>query len=187
MRHLLFVLALAGAFLIAHPAVGEILQTTDVVVGTNGTLQIAMPRNWTMVQTNLNFPGDPKTVELHSASNTIVIRLQIYSGAFKGTLIEPNEIKMNTIVSNDAMAYLPISVEKKIVLENLKGPAVTGSFVRFTDAGWTPVVKDEYRALTHGMFRCGQIWGTFDLLTNDKEGTFFNEGMDVIKSFRRKP
>jgi hypothetical protein len=64
---------------------------------------------------------------------------------------------------------------------------MAGAFVQFTDAGWTPVVKDEFHFLTTGMFRCEKIWGTFDLLTNDKEGTPFKQGMEVIKSFRREP
>lgn len=186
MRHLLFALALLGTFFLARPAAGDILKTNGVAVGKDGTLEIATPGDWMLVQTNLNSPGNPKTVELHSLSNTVVIRLQFYSAAFKGKLALPTDDKMDVIVSNTAVQYLPIAVEKTIVTEKLNGPAMTGAFVCLTDAGWTPVVKDEFHFLTTGMFRCEKIWGTFELLTNDK-GPSFKQGMDVIKSFQRKP
>jgi hypothetical protein len=83
--------------------------------------------------------------------------------------------------------YLPIAVEKTFSVEKLKGPGVTGSFVRLTDAGWAPVVKDEYHNLVTGMFRCENLWGTFDLVTNDKDGPLFKQGLKVMESLHRKP
>ena len=187
MRLFLFALALLGTFSLVRPAAGETLKTHDIPAGKDGTLEIATPADWTLVHTNLNIPGNLQTIELHSISNTVVIRLQLYSDAFKGALVEPSDAKMDAIVSNNAVQYLPISIEKTIAVEKLRGPAMTGAFVRLTDAGWTPVVKDEFHILTTGMFRCEKIWGTFSLLTNDKDGPSFNQGMEVIKSFRRKP
>jgi hypothetical protein len=37
------------------------------------------------------------------------------------------------------------------------------------------------------MFRCGNLWGNFDLLTNDKDGPTFKQGLTVLQSLHRKP
>jgi hypothetical protein len=185
MRQLLLVLVLLAAFSRARGAENQV--TNAVPLGKPGTLEMLAPNDWTLQRTNLNLPNSPVTMELHSLSNTTVIRLTIYWDGFKGNLIHPSDAKMDSIVSNNAIQYVDGTVEKKIVVEKLKGPAVTGSFVRFTDATWTPVVKNEYRAIATGMFRCENIWGSFDLLTGDKDGPLFKQAADVMKSFRRKP
>jgi hypothetical protein len=188
MRQLLFIAALLGTFSLARAAESAALTTNTAAAGKHGTLQIPTPQDWTLTRTNLNLPGNPPSLELHSLSNTIVVRLTIYWDGFKGKNLQPTEANMDTIVSNNAvLLYMPISVEQKFVLEKLRGPAVTGAFVRLTDAGWTPVLKNEYRNLSTGMFRCQNLWGTFDLLTNDKDGPQFKQGLSVIESLRRTP
>jgi hypothetical protein len=188
MRQVLFIAALLGAFSLAQAAESAALTTNALPVGEHGTLEIPTPEDWTLVHTNLNLPGGPPSLELHSLSNTIVVRLTIYWDGFKGNNLQPTEANMDTIVSNNAvLLYMPASVEQKFVLEKLHGPAVTGAFGRFTDARWTPVLKNEYRNLATGMFRCKNLWGTFDLLTNDKDGPQFEQGLSVIESLRRAP
>jgi len=185
MRQLLLVLILLGAFSRAQGAENQV--TNAIPLGKPGTLELLAPRDWSLQRTNLNLPDNPMTMELHSPGNTTVIRFTIYWDGFKGNLLQPSDTKMDSIVSNNAIQYVDSSIEKKIAVEPLKGPAMTGSFVRFTDAEWTPVVKNQYRALATGMFRCGNIWGTFDLLTGDKDGPLFKQALDVVKSFRREP
>jgi hypothetical protein len=188
MRQLLFIATLLTTFSLARAAESTALTTNSLALGTHGTLEIQPPQDWTMFHTNMNLPGNPPSLELHSPSNTVVVRLTIYWDGFRGNNLQPTEANMGTIVSNNAvLLYLPTSVEQKFVLEKLHGPAVSGAFTRFTDARWTPVLKNEYRNLATGMFRCKNIWGTFDLLTNDKDGPQFKQGLSVIESLRRTP
>jgi hypothetical protein len=188
MRQLLFVLALLCAVSPGRAADGRALVTNAITLGEHGTLEALTPPGWTLIHTNLNLPYNPPTVELHSVSNTMILRLTIYWDGFEKKINRPTDADMDKIVSNAVVAqYLPISVERTINLEKLKGPSVAGTFVRFTDAGWTPVVKDEYPNLTTGMFRCESLWGNFDLLTFDKDGPLFQQGLKVLKSLRRKP
>jgi hypothetical protein len=177
-----------GAFPLARAAESEALVTNNIVVGDHGTLEISSPADWTFIHTNLNLPGKSVSVELHSATNTAVIRLTIFWDGFGGPNVKPTEADMDKSINTIATRqYLPISVEKTVTLEKLHGPAVTGSFARFTDAGWTPVITDEYRNVANGMFRCGNLWGNFDILTNDKDGPNFKQGLKVVASLRRKP
>jgi hypothetical protein len=188
MRQLLLLAAMMGAFPLARAAEGDALATNSIVVADHGTLEISSPGDWTFIHTNLNLPGKPISVELHSASKTAVIRLTIFWDGFGGSKVKPTEADMEKSVSTlAARQYLPISVEKTVTLEKLHGPAVTGSFARFTDADWTIVMTDEYRNVAPGMFRSDNLWGNFDLLTNDKDGPSFKEGLEVLESLRRKP
>lgn len=188
MRKLLFVFALVGAFSLARGAESQPLATNDVAVGEHGTLEILTPKNWTLIHTNLNLPGNPQTVELHAPGDTPTIRLTIFWDGFGGKLVKPTQTEMEQSVSNNvAIHNLPISVEKTFQLETLRGASVTGCFVRLTDAGWTPVVKNEFPNIATGMFRSGNLWGNFDLLTFDKDGPQFKAGFKVLESLRRKP
>jgi len=187
MRQLLFVFALMSALSLARAAETLPLKTNSVVVEKHGTLEVLTPRDWTLIHTNVHLPGNPPSVEFHAPSNIIALRLTIYWDGFYGTN-NPTETGLSEIVSNTVIrTYQNIATEKTLTLEKLKGPDVIGSFARVTDSGWTPMVKDEYPNLATGMFRSGNLWGTFDLLCFDKDGPQFHQGLKIIESLHRIP
>jgi hypothetical protein len=186
MRQLLLLAALMTALPLARAAENEPLATNTIVVSDQGTLEILTPKNWTLIRTNLNLPG--VSAELHSAGNTTVIRLTIFWDGFGGKDLKPTETEMEKSINKGAtIQYLPNSVEKTVTLEKLQGPSVIGSFARFTDSHWNAMLVGAYRNVATGMFRSGNLWGDFDLLTNDKDGPNFNQGLKVMESIRRKP
>ena len=186
MRQLLLLAALMTALPLARAAENEALATNSIVVRDQGTLEILTPKNWTLIHTNLNQPG--VSAELHSAGNTTVIRFTIFWDGFGGKDVKPTEADMQKSINKGALIqYLPNSVEKTVTLEKLQGPAVTGSFARFTDSHWNAMLVGPYRNVATGMFRSGNLWGDFDLLTNDKDGPNFDQGLKVMQSIRRKP
>jgi len=188
MRKLLFVFALMGAFSLARAAESQPLATNNVAVGEHGTLEILTPKDWTLIHTNMNFPGNPVSVELHAPGDAPTIRLTIFWDGFGGKPVKPTEADMEQSVSNNVRIYsLPISKEKTFALEKIHGPGVAGCFARLTDAEWTPVVKGEFLNIATGMFRSENLWGNFDLLTFDKDGPQFKAGLKVLESLRRKP
>lgn len=188
MRQLLFVAALMSLISVGSAVEGIALKTNSVDVGIHGVMELTAPEGWAVVNTNLNFPGHPKTVEVHSPDGAIKIRITICWDGFPGPITNPTGTDMDKMISNVvARQYLPISVEKTIDLEKLNGPGVKGSFVRLTDAGWTPVVKEEHRNQGIGMFRCESLWGDFDLVCNDKDGPQFTSGLKILESLHRKP
>src|ERR1700744_4504487 len=184
MRKLLFAMALLLiAVFQTRAADSQAVNTNSVTVKGQGKLEILTPQGWTLVNTNLQLQDGAPTVELHSVSNKTVIRLTVYWDGFGEKLSKPTEANMEKIVSNVVVSqYLPISVEKKYAPEKLKGKTVSGVFARITDAGWTPMVKDEYQYMATGMFRCENFWGYFYLLSGDKNGEQFNDGMKVMQS-----
>ena len=192
MRQLLLVLALMSAFVFSTRAADDKdMATNSIVADEAGTLEIVAPKDWTFTHTNMQMTGNPPSMELHSPSNVIAIRITVYWDGFRGQVSKLDDQDFDKIVSNVVkQQYLPVSVEKKFVVEKLKGPGVSGSFARITDAKWSPVMKgaveNEFKNLATGMFRCGNLWGNFDLLTNDKDGPPFKQGLKVLESLHKK-
>src|SRR4051812_35423187 len=105
MRQLLFILALAGFCSLSRAADNQPLATNDVSLGMHGILEVQAPKNWTLTYTNLHLRGDPPSVELHSASNTVAIRLTIYWDNFPEVKIpKPTAADLEQIVTNTVVA-----------------------------------------------------------------------------------
>jgi hypothetical protein len=188
MRQLLFIAALLGVLGFTQATQAQLLKTNSMRLGPAGTLEAFTPPDWTLVQTNLGMPNFGPIFELHGPRDSITIRLYTCWDGFNGKSIKPNEADMGTIVSNIvATQYLPVAKEKTFDLEKLKGPGVNGVYARVTDSKWTILEKNSYPNIADGMFRCGNIWGNFDLLTPDKDGPLFKSGLRVMETLRRKP
>lgn len=187
MRQLLLAMTVwAGVILSVRAADSPALKTNSVAVGKSGVLKIAAPGDWTFIQTNA--PGAPAYAGLASPKRTIGIEMWIYWDGFGSTNSKPTQADFEEMVSNAcAKSYQPISVEGKTVLETLRGPAVSGTFARFTEAKWEPMLKGDYPNVASGMFRSGNLWGKFNLVTYDKDGPQFKQGLKVLESMRRQP
>lgn len=160
------------------------LTTNSITVDNKGTLQIAAPKDWRFEQTNI--PGGQPYAALHSPNNSIGLEISIYWDGFGKAESKPTEAQFEQIVSNTCVnGVLQDSVEKKVVLEKLQGPAVSGTFARFTDAHWAQPLKADYPNTATGMFRSGNLWGNFNLVTYDKDGPLFKQGLRVLQSMRR--
>ena len=188
LKQLMFIVALAAFFGFTGVIQAQPLKTNDLNLAKSGTLQVITPTNWTAKYVGMNQPDQEPMFDLRAPSNTLVIRLYVRWDGFGGKSARPDLAEMGTIVSNSVVTqYLTRTVEKTFDLEKLQGRAVTGIYARVTDAKWNPLEEDTYRNVCEGMFRSGNIWGNFNLLTNDKDGPGFKAGMKVLESLHRKP
>jgi hypothetical protein len=187
MRQLLLALALlAAATFSVLAAETPAVTTNSVTVDNQGVLQIAAPTDWTFEHTNT--PDSQPYAALQSSNNLIAIEIWILWDGFGKTNSRPTPADLAQIVSNSCVrGYAKVSIEKKVVLEKLQGPAVSGTFARFSEAQWVPMLKGDYPNVASGMFRCGNLWGRFELLSYDKDGPLFKQGLQVLESMRRKP
>lgn len=187
-KQLLFLLALATVFNFTPVAQAQFLKTNSLPLGKAGVLQFLTPPDWTSKYIGMNEPDHEPMFDLFAPSNSLTIRLYVRWDGLAGKFGHPSEAEMTAIVSNNIVTqYLPLAVEKTFDLEKLHGPAVTGVYARLTDSKWNPMVKDNYQYICEGMFRSGNIWGNFNLLTYDKNGSGFKAGMKVLESLRRAP
>lgn len=188
LKQLLLVTTLAAVFGFACTTKAQSLKTNDLRLAKTGTLQALTPPDWTAKFVGLNQPDQEPMFDLRAPSNSLVIRLYVRWDGFGGKSIRPDEAQMSTIVSNTvATRYTSTAVEKTFTLEKLRGPAVTGIYARVTDSKWEPMLKDSFPNTCEGMFRCGNIWGNFNLMTFDKDGPGFKAGLQVLESLRKKP
>ena len=187
MRQMLLALALFAAVISPVWAANTPpLTTHSVTVGEQGTLQIAVPQDWTFMQTNV--PGAAVYAMLRSPTNSIAFEMWVYWDGFARTNSKPTETDFAQIVSNTCLhGVFKASTETEIKLEKFQGPAVSGTFARFTEAHWVPMVQGDFPNIATGMFRSGNLWGNFNLLTYGKDGPQFKQGLEILKSIRRKP
>jgi hypothetical protein len=188
MRACLLLVALMSALTLARAADTPDLKTNVVDLGMAGRLEVPTPSDWSMIYTNLGLPDNPTTIEFQAPGKSILLRFYIRWDGFGGKSIKPTEAEMGKIITgNVTVQYLRTSAEKRVILENSKGSAVSLVYARITDADWSPIMKNEYPNITEGMFRCGNIWGNFNLFTFDKDGPHFKTGLKILQSMRREP
>jgi hypothetical protein len=187
MRQLLFSFAFLGIVVSSALATDKpALATNSIAVKGQGTLEVVAPADWKFAHTIMQ--GNLPYFALHSPSNQVAMEVTVYWDGFGKTNSKPTAADFERIVSNACVrSYERSSVEGKTVLEKLEGPAVTGTFARFTDATWVPMAKGDYPNVANGMFRSGNLWGKFNLLTYEKDGPGFKQGLQVLESLRRKP
>ena len=187
MRQLLLSLALLSAVIPSVLASDKPAMATNAVVAKGqGTLEIVTPADWKFQQTMSQ--GTLPYFALHSPSNSIAIEATVYWDGIGTNTSKPTEANFTQTLSNVCVReYQPASVEKETIIEKLQGPEVSGVFARFTDAHWVPMRKGDYPNITTGMFRAGNLWGKFTLLTYGKDGPDFEQGLQVLESMRRKP
>jgi hypothetical protein len=133
-------------------------------------------------------PDGPRTAELHSAGGEVSVQLTLFWDGFGPKQLKPDEEKLAEILRTAVEAqYVPASVEKKMVLEKLKGADASGIFARFTDAEWVgkKPPPGQFANVATGMVRCGDLWGNFTILTQGRDGPSFKQGLTVIESLRK--
>ena len=73
----------------------------------------------------------------------------------------------------------PQAVEKMIEVRELRGPVNLGYYFSATDRAPGP---GEYKYMTQGMTRVGDLLVTFTILTNDGQGDIVNDALTMLKS-----
>lgn len=82
-------------------------------------------------------------------------------------------------VKDVAVEFQPLSVEKEIKINEIKGRQGTGYYFKSTDRAPKP---DEFKYLTQGMIKVRDLIVTFSILTNDGQDAVRESALDVIKN-----
>ncbi|PYJ60817.1 MAG: hypothetical protein DME24_08225 [Verrucomicrobia bacterium] len=162
--------------------------TNSLPIPEHGALEIKAPKGWRFERKGAINPNGPRTAALSSTNGEISVQITVFRDGLGTKEPKPSEEKLMEIVRTAAESrFLAGSVEKKVVIEKLKGAEVSGCFARFTDADWVgkKVPPGEFSHVATGAVRCGDLWGAFTLLTNDKDGPQFKQAMAVIESLRK--
>ena len=188
MKQLLAILFTSFLAVAVHAEENQAFTTNSLPIPDHGTLKIKAPKGWDFVRKGAINPTGPRTAELTSASGDISVQLTMFWDGFNPSKPRLTDEELTDIVKIAAeKQYVPSSVEKKTTIEKLSGGKVSGSFARFTDAEWVgkKIPPGEFSNVASGAVRCGDLWGVFTILTNEKDGPKFKQGLAVIESLEK--
>jgi hypothetical protein len=89
--------------------------------------------------------------------------------------------KMRDLTHEAASKVKPKVVEKTIPIKELKGPAGSGYYFSVTDRA---PKKGEYKFMTQGMIRIGEVLTTFTIFTNEGRESVVPEVLAMLKDAR---
>ncbi len=187
---LLVLLGGRTAFGAATPSV----TTNSVLVQNHGTLSWVVLAGWEYTPPRADPSGAmPATFRLRSPAGQPSLIVTVFWDGFGPKKFSPSDKEMADLVKKNAEEkYAPSSVEKEVHLTPLAGARMRGNFISFTDSQFADkepkdIPAGEARNATIGMFRSGNLWGNFTMLTNAKEGEQFDQALAVVKSFSGIP
>jgi hypothetical protein len=97
----------------------------------------------------------------------------------KGSSPLPNTDQLKQKVRESAEQVRPQAVEKVIEVKDLKGSAAVGYYFTATDRAPKP---GEFKYMTQGMIRVGDLMVVFTVLTNDGQSKIIDEALAMMKS-----
>jgi hypothetical protein len=174
-RYLQLVFALLS---LTCAAIGEESETRSFSIPDHGSIQLEIPKSWqTTISEATNTaphtiafipPGIPKSE----------VRLSVIWPPTPDDKI-PDSEQIRKKVQGYANALQSQSVERELLIRELKGPFASGYYFAATDKAPKP---EEYKYLAQGMFRLGGLLGVFTVLTNDGSGAIIDKTITMLKN-----
>jgi len=151
--------------------------TRNYKIPDHGSIQLQVPQSWKeeLLQPTRGLP--PTTVFSPKTGTSFQILLTPMFSVREGmALSTPSEVKMN--VERAAEQLKGQAVEKSILVKELKGPSAIGYYFSATDRAPKP---GEYKYITQGMLRVGELALTFTVLSNDGAENIVSESLLMLK------
>ena len=189
----LFSLLLLGARLVEGADRATVV-TNSVLVQNHGTLTWFAPAGWEYTPPQADILGTmPASFRLRAPDGQPSLMVTVFWDGFGPKKLNPSDAELADLLKKGAeVKFAPGSVEKEVRFTPLAGDRMRGNFVSFTDAKFADtdlrdIPPGEARNATIGMFRTGNLWGNFTLLSTAKEGEQFDQALAVVKSFSGTP
>ena len=142
----------------------------------HGELQLNVPTSW---QDKLRQPPNrlPPTIAFHPSNGTPfeILVTPIWPIGDSSPASTPQAMQKGVRAAADAAKTQ--SVEETIDLKELKGSSGTGYYFSATDKA---PKAGEYKFMTQGMVRVGELTVTFTILTNEGQGDIIESALAMI-------
>jgi hypothetical protein len=152
------------------------------VLPNHGALLLKVPEGW---KSSLKQPrgGLPPTIgfDAQSGGAFLVLITAVWETSAGGA---PDDAKIRSIVASAAKSAEPQSIEGSLAIQNLVGTSTRGYYFRASDREPKP---GEWKYLTQGMIRTGEIALTFTILTNDGQAAIEKAALDMIRLALQSP
>lgn len=144
----------------------------------HGNLQLQVPSSW---RDQLRQPPNqlPPTITLNTRGDNIIQVLITPIWAFREDIVLPSGQALKQRVEETIKEVSAQAVEKSIATREIKGKQGGGYYYFATDKAPQP---GEYKYLTQGMIRIGELLATFTILSNDGAEKDVERALKVISS-----
>jgi hypothetical protein len=149
----------------------------------HGTLSLAVPDPW---QDELRQPPNrlPPTVVLSPRSGAPFQVLMTAVWPIGATAGRIDDAAIRAEVAAAAKEAEPQSVERALAIQELAGVNGRGFYFSATDKAPRP---GEYRYLTQGIVRTGEIALAFTVLTNDGQESVLKAALEMLRTASHRP
>ncbi len=155
-------------------------------VGDHGTLAFEMPGGWSYRTYRTN-PLIPAAFRMDAVDKSTAMLVSVSWDGIGTSQEAPDEQLLERKLRNQAEKRIRNSVEKSVTLKTEVLADGYAQYAQFTEAMWTnaEVPKGNYRYVTDGVFRCGNLWGSFTVYSQDKTGESFRPALAVVQSLHK--
>ena len=156
------------------------------VLGTNGTLYLAVPPGWKDTATRVSGTDGLHDAFIFTPADTNQFNFMIVVFSHSGKHAGAGELK-NSLLQN-AERGMTNFVETSLTLQDLTGREATGAYYRVTDRRLvaTKPAPGDFKYLTRGYVVIEPMVLTFDLVSNDADRDE-PAAIEVLKGARFKP
>ena len=155
--------AIITLLFLSYAAVAEESEVRSYPLPNHGTLNLTIPKSW---QGSVSQPPDnlPPTIVFAPPGRATYQVLITPIWPAKPGIALPDQAGIRENVERTAQKAKSEAVERNISIREIKGSSVAGYYYSITDKSPKP---DEYKYMTQGMVRLGDLIITFTVLTND--------------------
>jgi hypothetical protein len=155
-------------------------------VGQYGTLLFELPSNW-RYKTYRTHPLIPAAFRLDAPDKSAAMLVSISWDGIGTDKEAPNEVQLERMLRNRAEKRIRNAVENSVQLRTVLLDDGYAQYAQFTEAMWVnaEVAEGNYRYTTDGAFRCGNLWGSFTVYSQDKTGESFRPALAIVQSLRK--
>lgn len=171
---------LLGFLLLLGICYAEDSSTRSFQLPKRGSIELTVPRSW---KDQVRQPPDnlPPTFVFTPANGISFQILVTPMWAIRPGVVMPEREDIRRSVTKAAEHAKSQSVEKVIPIVEIKGDSGNGYYFRATDRSPKP---DEYKYMTQGILRIGELAATVTILTNDGGEEVVAAALQMLKSAR---
>jgi len=169
-----------GSFLLPGMAWAEEGSLREFQLPKRGVLQLAVPRSW---KDQVRQPPHdlPPTISLSPSRGNGFRVLMTPMWAIRAGVVMPETEEIRRMVAKAAEAAKSQAVEKNIPIQEIQSESVGGYYFSATDRAPKP---DEFKYMTQGMLRVGELAVTFTILNNDGAEGAVPDALRMLKGAR---
>jgi len=150
-----------------------------------GSLAFNLPAGWSY-KTYRTSPLIPAAFRLDAPDKSAAMLFSVSWDGIGTAQEAPNEMQLERKLRNYAERRIRNAVEKSVDVKTVQLDDGYAQYAQFTEAIWVnaELPKGHYRFATDGVFRCGHLWGSYTIYSQDKQGETFRPALSVVQSLR---